>query len=106
MAVVTTTPDSRAASGVGAGGNADRPVTGGVVVALVTVYLVWGSTYLAIRYTVADLPPLLAMGVRFLIAGALIAAAVRLFRGRSAFRMSRQEMGTAALCGLFLLVGG
>jgi drug/metabolite transporter (DMT)-like permease len=106
MAGVTTTPGSRADSAVGAGGDAGRPVTGGVVVALLTVYLVWGSTYLAIRYTVADLPPLLAMGVRFLLAGALMAAALRVFRGRAVFRMTRQEMATAAVCGLFLLVGG
>src|SRR3954454_2650342 len=46
------------------------------------------------------------MGVRFLLAGALIAGAVRWLRGRAAFRMTRQEAGTAALCGLFLLVGG
>ena len=45
-------------------------MTAGVVVALVTVYLVWGSTYLAIKYIVGSLPPLLAMGVRFLLAGA------------------------------------
>jgi drug/metabolite transporter (DMT)-like permease len=87
-------------------GDAQRPVTGGVVVALLTVYLVWGSTYLAIRYTVVDLPPLLAMGVRFLLAGALIAGALLLLRGRSVFRVTRQQFGTAALCGLFLLVGG
>jgi drug/metabolite transporter (DMT)-like permease len=104
MAVVTRAPENR--TGAVAPADADRPVTGGVVVALLTVYLVWGSTYLAIRYTVADLPPLLAMGVRFLVAGGLIAAAVRLLRGRSAFRMTRQEMGTAAVCGLLLLVGG
>jgi drug/metabolite transporter (DMT)-like permease len=87
-------------------GGATRPVTGGVVVALLTVYLVWGSTYLAIKYTVADLPPLLAMGVRFLLAGALIAGLVLLVRGRPAFRMSGPEIRTAAVCGLFLLVGG
>jgi drug/metabolite transporter (DMT)-like permease len=104
MAVVTTAPENRIRAVAPA--DADRPVTGGVVVALLTVYLVWGSTYLAIRYTVADLPPLLAMGVRFLVAGALIAAAVRLLSGRSAFRMTRQEMATAAVCGLLLLVGG
>jgi drug/metabolite transporter (DMT)-like permease len=102
MAVVTTAPQNR----TGAPADADRAVTGGVVVALVTVYLVWGSTYLAIRYTVADLPPLLAMGVRFLLAGALIAVAVRMSGGRSAFRMTRPQLVTAALCGLFLLVGG
>jgi len=106
MAGVTRTPDSRTRPAVGTAVDADRPVTGGVVVALLTVYLVWGSTYLAIRYTVADLPPFLAMGVRFLLAGALIALALRVFRGRAVFRMTRQQLTTAAVCGLFLLVGG
>ena len=102
MAVVRTVPAERATLP----SDATRPVTGGVVVALLTVYLVWGSTYLAIRYTVVDLPPLLAMGVRFVLAGALIAPALLLLRGRSVFRVTRREFATAAVCGLFLLVGG
>jgi drug/metabolite transporter (DMT)-like permease len=84
----------------------DRPVTMGVLVALGTVYVVWGSTYLAIKYTVEGLPPFLAMGSRFLLAGTVLVAAVLVFRGPAAFRMTRGQLGTAALCGLFLLVGG
>jgi drug/metabolite transporter (DMT)-like permease len=99
---VSTVPAQRTARPA----DVERPVTGGVVGALLTVYLVWGSTYLAIKYTVADLPPLLAMGVRFLLAGALIAGLLRMAKGRSAFRMTRQEAITAAVCGLLLLVGG
>ena len=49
-------------------------MTAGVLVALGTVYVVWGSTYLAIKYTVDSLPPFLAMGTRFLLAGALLIA--------------------------------
>src|SRR3712207_653271 len=79
----------------------------GVLVALGTVYLVWGSTYLAIKYTVeGGLPPLLAMGTRFLLAGLVLMTALLLVRGRSVFTMSRAEVITAAICGLFLLVGG
>ena len=78
----------------------------GVVVALLAVYLVWGSTYLAIKYAVAGLPPFLTMGVRFLVAGALLAVAVLALRGRTAFRMKRSQFGTTVVCGLFLLVGG
>jgi drug/metabolite transporter (DMT)-like permease len=85
---------------------ADRPVTAGVLVALGTVYVVWGSTYLAIKYTVTDLPPLLAMGVRFVLAGAILAAIVLLIRGRAVFAVTGAQVATAALCGLFLLVGG
>jgi len=81
-------------------------VTPGVIVALLTVYLVWGSTYLAIKYTVAGLPPFLSMGARFLLAGTVLLGAVLAFRGRTAFQVTRTQCATAALCGLFLLVGG
>jgi len=97
---VTTTERRVAAT------SSDRPVTLGVLVALGTVYLVWGSTYLAIKYTVAGLPPLLAMGTRFLLAGGVLLGAVLALRGRSAFAVTRTQLATAALCGLFLLVGG
>ncbi|WP_209305543.1 EamA family transporter [Blastococcus sp. CT_GayMR20] len=86
--------------------SAERPVTAGVIVALGTVYLVWGSTYLAIKYIVGSLPPFLSMGARFLLAGAVLTAMIVVSRGRPAFRMTRRELVTAALCGLFLLVGG
>ena len=49
-----------------------------VAVALATVYVVWGSTYLAIRVTDRTMPPLLMSSVRFLVAGAaLYAFAIR-----------------------------
>ena len=91
---------------VSATSSADRPVTAGVLVALGTVYLVWGSTYLGIKYIVGSLPPFLAMGARFLLAGAVLTAMILVSRGRPAFRMTRPQLITAALCGLFLLVGG
>lgn len=97
--VTTTRPRAAVASTTAA-------VTPGVVVALLTVYLVWGSTYLAIKYAVAGLPPFLAMGVRFLLAGALLALAVLALRGRAAFRVPLGHSVTAAVCGLLLLVGG
>lgn len=84
----------------------EQPVTAAVLAALLTVYVVWGSTYLAIKYTVASLPPFLAMGSRFLLAGLVILSAVLALRGRAVFRISWQQAGTAAVCGLFLLVGG
>lgn len=77
-----------------------------VWLAMATIYVVWGSTYLAIKYTVEGLPPFLAMGTRFLLAGALLLTAVLVVRGRAPFRMTRGQLGTAVLCGLFLLVGG
>jgi drug/metabolite transporter (DMT)-like permease len=42
--------------------------------ALITVYILWGSTYLGIRIAVQTMPPLLFAGVRFMIAGALLCA--------------------------------
>ncbi|MQA07211.1 MAG: EamA family transporter [Pseudonocardiaceae bacterium] len=70
------------------------------------VYVVWGSTYLAIRYLVGSLPPLLGAGLRFVIAGPLLALLVLSFAGRSAFRMSRSQLASAALVGLLLAGGG
>src|ERR1700745_119089 len=44
--------------------------TTALVAAFAAVYLIWGSTYLAIRYAVETFPPLLMMGVRHMSAGA------------------------------------
>jgi drug/metabolite transporter (DMT)-like permease len=56
----------------------ERAVTGGraagLVPALLTVYFVWGSTYLAIRFAIETLPAFSMAGVRFLVAGALLYA--------------------------------
>lgn len=70
--------------------------------ALSVVYVVWGSTYLAIRVTVETMPPLLSAGTRFLASGALLCVAVLAFAGPSAFRMTRAQFGTAALVGVLL----
>jgi drug/metabolite transporter (DMT)-like permease len=71
--------------------------------ALCTVYLVWGSTYLAIRVAVTTLPPLLTTGVRFLVAGLCLLGWVRLRRGRSALRVTRSELRAATLVGIALV---
>ena len=70
--------------------------------ALATVYLVWGSTYLAIRVTDRTLPPLLMSSVRFLIAGTALYAFVA--RGRA--RPTRREWVAAAVAGAALLLVG
>jgi drug/metabolite transporter (DMT)-like permease len=70
---------------------------------LIAIYIVWGSTYLAILFVVETIPPFLAAGFRFLIAGAVLYAFRRL-RGDQAPR--RIEWRSAAIVGLFLLVGG
>ncbi len=78
-----------------------------MVVALLAVYLIWGSTYLGIRVVVTNhLPPLLSMGVRFAVAGALLAAAVRWRAGAGALRVSGRQLRTASVVGVLLLCGG
>ncbi|HXG76006.1 MAG TPA: EamA family transporter [Gaiellaceae bacterium] len=72
--------------------------------ALLVVYVVWGSTYLAIKVVVDTLPPLLSAGSRFLVAAALLAAALAL-RGTS-LRASGAELRGAAIAGLLLLTLG
>jgi drug/metabolite transporter (DMT)-like permease len=72
--------------------------------ALITVYLVWGSTYLAIAVANRSLPPLLMLSVRFLIAGAVLYAwSYR--RGHVALeRPGKRQWGAAAVVGGLLLV--
>jgi drug/metabolite transporter (DMT)-like permease len=74
--------------------------------ALGLVYVLWGSTYLGIRYTIETLPALLSAGARFGAAALLLAAWVALRRGRSAFRATRRELAGAAGTGVLLLMGG
>jgi drug/metabolite transporter (DMT)-like permease len=74
--------------------------------ALGVVYVVWGSTYLAIRFSVETMPPLLSAGARFLVSGALLSLAVLVFAGPGAFRMTWPQFGTAALVGLLLPAWG
>jgi drug/metabolite transporter (DMT)-like permease len=71
-----------------------------------TVYLVWGSTYLAIRVTVQTIPPFLSAGIRFVVAGALLAAYLAL-RGRLDLgKIGRRQIVACAIVGSLLLVGG
>jgi drug/metabolite transporter (DMT)-like permease len=73
-----------------------------VALALATVYLVWGSTYLAIRVTDRTMPPFLMSSVRFLIAG----TALYVFASRGRARPSAREWGAAAIVGAALLLVG
>jgi drug/metabolite transporter (DMT)-like permease len=77
--------------------------------ALVVVYVVWGSTYLAIRVGVRDLPPLTMAGMRYLTAGLLlypIALRTGPARLRATDRPGRRQWLGAGLVGLLLLVVG
>ncbi|OUC95338.1 EamA family transporter [Streptosporangium minutum] len=74
--------------------------------ALAIVYVVWGSTYLAIRITIETVPPLLSGAMRFSTAALVLGAALLLLRGWRVFRMTWKELGGAALVGVLLLNAG
>lgn len=71
-------------------------------IALLVVWVVWGSTYLAIRIVVREMPPLAAAGTRFLCAGAMMGL-VALFADRGRGRPGRRQWLDYALIGVLLL---
>jgi drug/metabolite transporter (DMT)-like permease len=77
--------------------------------ALVVVYVVWGSTYLAIRVGVRDIPPAMLAGVRYIVAGAIlypVAARTGDDRMRAEDRPGWREWLGSAVVGLLLLAVG
>ncbi len=82
---------------------ADASLRVKIAVALGLVYLIWGSTYLAIRYAVATIPPLSMAGVRFLIAGALLYLWAR---RHGAPAPAGRQWRAATFVGFLLLLGG
>ena len=77
-----------------------------VWLALGTIYLVWGSTFIALAIAVRDLPPFLAMALRHLLAGAILLA-IALPRGdREHDRIGRSQIAAAFVFGGLLFVTG
>ncbi len=74
-----------------------------VPLALVSVYIIWGSTYLAIRIAVETFPPFIMGGIRYFIAGVLLYTFLRL---RGAPPPTRAGWGAASIVGILLLIGG
>jgi drug/metabolite transporter (DMT)-like permease len=74
-----------------------------IVLALAVTYVVWGSTYLGIRYAIETIPPFLMGGVRFLIAGGALLTFLAL---RGAPRPTLRQWRSAAIAGALLFVGG
>jgi len=70
---------------------------------LLALYVVWGSTYLGIRYALESYPPFLLAGVRFLGAGLAMYGFLRL---RGVRPPSRRQWRNAAVTGVLLLLGG
>jgi drug/metabolite transporter (DMT)-like permease len=76
-----------------------------IVLAFAAVYLIWGSTYLAIKYAIGTLPPFLMAATRFLIAGALLFTWARL-NGSNFGPRPKQQWCRALIIGGLLLLGG
>src|SRR5690606_24124485 len=75
-----------------------------LVAAFAAVCLFWGSTYLAIKYSIETLPPFLMAGVRFLIAGSILFGVSLLAKDRE--RPTLRHWKTSAVVGTLLLLGG
>ena len=74
-----------------------------VVAALATVYVIWGSTYLAIKIGLETMPPFFMQGTRFVIGSA---AVLGFLRWRGVPWPNRIQVRNAAVVGLLLLIGG
>jgi len=82
---------------------AKEPTRGWIIIALIAVYISWGSTYLAIKIALTELPPLFMMGIRFFLFGIGFYAYLRL---RGAPNPGRGEWLRSAVIGTFLMLGG
>lgn len=75
-----------------------------LIAAFAAVYIFWGSTYLAIKYTLETLPPFLMAGTRFAFAGGVLFLIARLSRDYETPTLKHWK--TAFIVGTFLLLGG
>jgi drug/metabolite transporter (DMT)-like permease len=74
-----------------------------VIAAFAALYLIWGSTYLGIRFAIESIPPLLMAGVRFFLAGLIM---YTIARWQGSPKSSLTEWRTALIVGACLLLGG
>lgn len=74
-----------------------------LIVAFAAVYLIWGSTYLGIRFAIETIPPFIMCGMRFVIGGLMMLGWARV---QGAAWPSRTELRNAAVIGTLLMVGG
>jgi drug/metabolite transporter (DMT)-like permease len=79
------------------------PLSGLLLLCLAATWLVWGSTYLAIKYALLSFPPFFQMGTRFLFAGVVLMAWMR---WRGAAWPDRREWRNATIVGALMLGGG
>src|SRR5271166_2096507 len=93
--VIVPEPNKRAST-------PDRSDAIKLALAFVAIYVIWGSTYLAIRYAVETIPPLVAAGVRHSVAGGIMLAWAW-WRG---FRPTRQQWAAGFVLGFFFFFIG
>ncbi|MEP6598858.1 MAG: EamA family transporter [Actinomycetota bacterium] len=74
--------------------------------ALGIVYLVWGSTYLAIRFSVQTMPPFASAAARFILAGSILLGVVSVRGGVPVWRVEPRRLRNAAISGILLLTSG
>ncbi|MFE7632495.1 EamA family transporter [Kitasatospora sp. NPDC057518] len=98
--------EARTEAGAKAGASPVPRLGGAVWLALLVVYIVWGSTYLAIRVAVETMPSFLSASARFLTAGLLLAGYLLVRQGPAGLKVTRRQLASSALVGLLLLTGG
>lgn len=74
-----------------------------IIIAFASIYSIWGSTYLAIRFAVQTIPPFIMLGARFIVSGTILFIWSRM---RDCPNPTRRQWRNAAIAGAFLLVGG
>src|ERR1700722_3531332 len=98
-----TPPSARAADSPSPMASAPGALTPTIIGCLAVTWLVWGSTYLAIRFALQGLAPYFLMATRFIVAGAILLA-WQLARG--AAMPTGREWGHALVVGALMLGGG
>jgi drug/metabolite transporter (DMT)-like permease len=89
--------------GVAPAGRSTARLDLGVIAAVASVWLLWGSTFAAMRYVVATMPPFVMASGRFLLAGSVLYA-ICVLRGRA--RPTRDDLKSAAITAVVLLLLG
>jgi drug/metabolite transporter (DMT)-like permease len=78
------------------------PSRSAIILNTLAIYLIWGSTYLAIKYAIEDIPPFILAGARFLFAGLILAFIAQLKKERS---LDKPTMIRALFSGSLLVMG-
>lgn len=78
-----------------------------ILIALITLSVLWGSSFLAIKLVIDAIPPILAFGIRFAVSGAILLAAYRFHTGQEKREdIGKQQWKDALILGVSIIVGG